>query len=143
MRLYTSLFVYGTLAVPELRKALIGDCEVLDPVYLAGHQLCYRQDGFAFCLAEPNSWVSGCLIEVTTAQWEIIEAWEDCPNDYTLSEVLVYYWNRPINTSMYNGKFQSIGPVLEGRWYPYNLSTTLEQIRDFLFLFRKNKKRPI
>ncbi len=139
MRIYSSLFVYGTLAVPELCLALIGECEVIYPVYLPSYCLCYRPDGFAFCLPNNESWVTGSVLYLTEHQWKIIEAWEDAPGDYSLFQVSVYHQERLIQTNMYNGQFQSAGIVQGGCWYPSDFNKLIQRIHDFLFMYKRGR----
>ncbi len=139
MEIYSNLFVYGTLAVPSLRDALIGSCEVLSPAYLPGHRLVKRTDGFPYCLPEEGSWVTGALLNLSQEQWEIIAAWEDAPYDYTLRETVIYFQEKPIYSRFYNGQFSFGGYVPAEGWQPVDLNLMLNQIRDFLFLYKKGK----
>lgn len=137
MEHYSSLFVYGTLAIPQLRAALIGSCEVLSPAYLPGFTLANRIDGFPFCVPDANGWVTGCILELSQQQWQLIAAWEDAPHDYFLQETMVYYLGKPQYSRFYNGNFQVSSWVPVEGWQPKDWNLMQKQIQDFLFLYEK------
>lgn len=110
-----SLFVYGSLRVPEIREALLGEeKEQIDLVRLEGHRAFrLQQRRYPALLPDAGSTTEGTLIigELSEYDWKILDAFEDeyirkpvtvlvpdpngAPNGLRPVEAYTYMWPDP------------------------------------------------
>lgn len=74
-----TLFVFGTLTNPLVRKALFGEEIFSQTAVLKDYQKYLADDGYLFIKKATGELVEGQLIRLSTAQQQIADAWEDVP----------------------------------------------------------------
>ncbi len=123
------LFAYGTLAVPQVQKALFGKTLKSHPACLENWGRFMGDDGYLFVKPAPFSRVSGHVLHMTSEDLYRADLWEDL-TQYTRLTGLAVADDGKKESVFFYAKPQGQGrPWNSGEQYGLDLSDILADIR--------------
>ncbi|WP_218025283.1 gamma-glutamylcyclotransferase family protein [Nocardia jejuensis] len=120
------LFVYGTLRFPEVLNELIGRTPELEPAQLPGRRAAALPGRvYPGLVIATGAVAQGFLLHgLTSAEWEILDAFED--DEYDLQPVCVHAGER----ELYAWTYTWLDPVALEQWSPERFA--IENLPDYL-----------